>query len=484
MPGSDAPAPPPYGPASRDDHAAGAASAVDPEQVLAAAEDAHLAARRTAPAQRGSAGAAAPAGAKTSAGAKRAAQPDRAAPPTRRRLARWRPGGGGPSRPRRRIGQLAVAAGVAAGWAAVQGFLAVLLVMVLVQLAAGQTGSLGALARLGAAGWLLGHGVPLRTGLGTLGLAPLAVSVFAAWRVARAGVHVIRAIRARRTGSARIAFTVAVAIALAYALIGAIAAAALDGPGVGVSATRAALNLGVFGLVAAGVGGLGATGALEAAFSRAPVAIGEGLRTGVVAALVVLGAGAGLAGLALAIAGGDAADTIAVYRTGVAGQAGITLLCLAYAPNAATWAAAYLLGPGFGVGLETTVRTTEVSVGALPAVPLFAGLPSGSLGDAGMALLAVPLVAGMAAGALLVRRSMRGGGTGRAGWSELLVAAALAGPVAGLVLGLASAASSGPLGGGRLAEVGPAAVQVGMVAAGVVMVGALLGTVAARAVSR
>jgi hypothetical protein len=477
MPGSDAPAPQAYGPAPRDDHA-GAASAVGPEEALAAAEDAHLAARRAAPAQRRPEGAAAPDGARRDLRRQRDwAEP---APPTRRRLKVRGAGGGGPSGERRRTVQLAVAAAVAAGWAAMQGFLIVLLVMALVQLAEWRTGSLGALARLSAAGWLLGHGVPLRTGAGALGLAPLALSGFAAWRVARAGVQVTRAIRARRTGSARSALTVAVAVALAYGLIGALTAAAIDGPGIGVSPTRAALNLGVFGLVAAGAGGLSATGAFDAAVRRMPVVIGDGVRTGVVAALVVLGAGAGLAGLALAIAGRDAAETIAAYRTGVAGQAGITLLCLAYAPNAATWAAAYLVGPGFAVGLETTVRTTEVSVGPLPAVPLFAGLPGGSLGGAGMALLAVPLVAGMAAGGLLVRRRMRGGRAGSAGWSGLLPAAALAGPVAGLVLGLACAVSSGPLGGGRLAQVGPAAGQVGLVAAGVVVVGAILGTVAAR----
>lgn len=451
-------------PPAKDDHAAGAAFAMDPEEVLAAAEDAHLAARRTAPGQRRPETAAGPVPPPVMGGVER-----------RRRARLWLDLGS------RQAVQLAVASVVAAGWAALQGFLAVLLVMTLVQLAGGQTGSLGALARLGAAGWLLGHGVPLRTGAGALGLAPLALSGFVIWRVARAGVHVTRAIRARRTGSARSALTVAVAVALAYALIGAIAAAVLDGPGIGVSPVRTALNLGVIGFAAAGAGGLNATGAFDAAVRRTPVLVGDGVRAGVVAALVVLGAGAGLAGLALALAGGDAAETIAAYRTGVAGQAGITLLCLAYAPNAAAWAAAYLLGPGFAVGVDTTVRTTEVSVGALPALPLFASLPSGPLGSSGVALLAVPLVAGMAAGALLVRRRLKA--PAGAGWSELLGAAALAGPVAGLVLMLACAVSSGPLGGGRLAQVGPAAVQVGLVGAVVVAVGALIGAIATRSLA-
>lgn len=437
-------------PATPDDRAA---RAVHPEDVLAAAEDAHLAARRGVP--------------PTQRGMPRVTPPPAGQPGAR--PGRIRPGRGA---------QLVVAATVAAAWAAVLGFVPVLLVMALVQLAEGRTGSLAGLARLGLAGWLLGHGVPLRTAAGPLGLAPLALSAFAAWRVARAGVQVTRAIRARRSGSARSALTVAVTVGLAYAGLGALAAVALDSPGVGVSAARAALNLGVFGLVASAAGALVATGAFEAMVGRTPAVIRDGVRAGMVAALIVLGAGAGLAGLALALAGGDAADTIAAYRTGFAGQAGITLLCLAYAPNAATWAAAYLVGPGFAVGLQTTVRTSEVSLGALPAVPLFAGLPSGSLGGAGVVLLAVPLAAGMVAGGLLARR--RDAVLAAGGWSGLLGAAVLAGPAAGLVLGLAGAVSSGPLGGGRLSQVGPAAVQVGLVGAGVVAAGALLGAAATR----
>jgi hypothetical protein len=48
------------------------------------------------------------------------------------------------------------------------------------------------------------------------------------------------------------------------------------------------------------------------------------------------------------------------------------------------------------------------------------------------------------------------------------------------VLGFAAAVSSGPLGGGRLSQVGPAAVEVGLVGAGVVAAGALLGAAATR----
>jgi hypothetical protein len=204
--------------------------------------------------------------------------------------------------------------------------------------------------------------------------------------------------------------------------------------------------------------------------------------------VLVLGTGAGAAGLGLAIAGDDAANTVAAYRTGVAGQAGITLLCLAYAPNAAAWAAAYLIGPGFAMGSDTTVRATEVSLGPLPAVPLFTGLPHAPIGGIGAALLALPVVAGLAAGWLLTRRRLRTATNPPNGrrpmpvrWAGLIWSAAIAGPVAGLVLALSAVLSSGSLGGGRLSVVGPVAWQVGLLAAGVVAVGAILGAAATRA---
>jgi len=376
---------------------------------------------------------------------------------------------------------LAVAAAVTTGLAALMSYLPVAVVLGLIQIA-GDSGTLGGAARLGLAGWLLGHGVPLGTTAGSLGLPPLALALLAAWRVLRAGVHTSRAIGARRSGSLRQAALVACIVGLAYGLIGALAAAAVDGGGTKVSWPRAAATLAVFGAVAALIGALHTTDALRAVAARTPGALRDGLRGGVVAALLLIGAGAGAAGLAVAVGGGEASDMIGAYRTGVAGQAGITLVSAAYAPNASIWAAAYLLGPGFAVGTDSAVRTTEVTLGALPAVPLLAGLPHGPVGGFGAVLLTVPVIAGMAAGCLLARRAMRvrSRERGPAGWASLLAAAATAGPVAGGMLGLAALASGGPLGAGRLAEIGPVGWQVAAAATVLVTLGLLVGAAATR----
>ncbi|MEU7610674.1 DUF6350 family protein [Micromonospora sp. NPDC049204] len=403
---------------------------------------------------------------------------DRAAPA--RRVPAPRSGG----TPRGRA-PLPVAAGVAACWAALTSYLPVAIVLGLVQLGT-DSSTLTNTLRTALAGWLLGHGVPLHTASGPLGLAPLALTVLALWRLTRAGVHVSRAIGARDTRSPRRALLAAGSVGIAYALLGALAAVLIGANGPDVSVVRAGVTFAAVGTLAALVGATRVTAVTRLLVTRLPAPVRDGVRSGLVAGLLLLGAGAGAAGLAVATGGGDAADMIGAYRTGVAGQAGITLVSAAYAPNAAIWSASYLLGPGFAVGIDTAVRTSEVSVGALPAVPLLAGLPRGPVDGLGALLLAVPVLAGMVAGWLLARRVARLAGPERAPqrWAEVLVPAALAGPVAGVLLGVAAALSGGSLGAGRLAQVGPVGWQVGAVAAGVIAVGALLGAAATRALSR
>lgn len=387
--------------------------------------------------------------------------------------------GGPPSRP-----PLAVAAGVAAVGAALTSWLPVAVVLWFFQLGAGAS-NLPDAVRVGLAGWLLGHGVPLTTDAGPLGLAPLAVTLLAGWRLIRAGVHVTRAIGARGSRSPKRAFVAAGAVGIAYTLLGVLAALLVAGGTLDVSPVRTGLTLAAVATVAALVGAVRTTGLGDLLAARAPLALREGIRTGLVAALLLLAAGAGVAGLAVATGGGDAADLIAAYHTGVAGQAGITLVNLAYAPNAAIWSTSYLLGPGFAVGVDTTVQTSEVTVGALPALPLVAGLPGGPVDGLGTGLLAAPVLVGMVAGWSLTRRVLRSGSdSARGEWGPLLRPVVLAGPVVGLLVGAAAAASAGPLGAGRLAEVGPVPWQVAVVATVVTGTGVLGGVVAARFLSR
>lgn len=424
----------------------------DPQEALAAAEAAHLAERHAA--LRGSPAhvppAQAPAGEPT-------------AP---------RPRVGGP----RRRAPLPFAAAVAAGWAAVVSIAPAVLVVGLLHATESGAISVTGAMRTGASGWLLAHGVPVHTSAGSIGLAPLALAALAAWRTTRAGVHVTRAIGARGSRRVRPAAAGAVGVAAWYGLCGALVAALVDGPNWQTPPIQSGLSLAGFGLVAAGYGALRTTGAGQVLAGRLAPPVREGVRAGLVAAAVLLAAGAAAAGIAVACGGGAAADTIAAYRTGVAGQAGLTLLCLAYAPNLAVWAMAYLVGPGFAVGTGTAVRGSEVVLGSLPPLPVFAGLPAGALPTLGAVLLVVPVLAGAVAGWLLARDPL--------GWARMVSGAAVSGLVAGLLLGLSAAASGGSLGDGHLASMGPVPLLVAIFSTGTVTVGAMLGVAVTAGLAR
>jgi Family of unknown function (DUF6350) len=282
-------------------------------------------------------------------------------------------------------------------------------------------------------------------------------------------------------------------------------------PGLRVDVARAAVTLGCFGFVTGLAGAVVESGLPGRLLRRTPMVLRDATRTGVVAALLVLGAGAAAAGTALALSGGAASKVLAAYHAGIAGQVGLTLVCVVYGPNLAVWAASYLVGPGFALGAGTTVTAARVSLGTVPALPVLAGVPARPMSDWAALLLAVPLAAGMVAGWLLVRRRSRAGaptaggggaagggsipggvagagvpGPGAAddrpavGWLPLLWAALLAGPVAGGALAFAAWASAGPLGGGHLAEVGARPWPLGGIAAGLVAAGALAGAAATR----
>lgn len=427
---------------------------LDPEQVMAAAEAAHLAARRA-----------------------RSATPS-ATPPAVADLSRS-PRGAAPATARPGRAPLPLAAAIAAGWAATVSLVPAAVVVVLLQAAEPGPAAVGHSARVATAGWLLAHGVPVTTAAGPLTLAPLALTALAVWRVVRAGVHVTRAIGARDSRSPRRALLAAAGVGVGYGIIGGALGLAVDTPEWGVSPVRAGLTLGAFGFLIGGYGAVRTVGLLAAWSERVPRLVRDAGRCGVVAALTLLAAGAAGAGIAIAADGDTAAETLAAYRTGITGLAGLVLLCLAYAPNLAVWAVSYLVGPGFAVGAGTVVRGSDLVLGSLPPLPVFAGLPKGPLPTTGAVLLLVPVIAGGVAGWLLAR--LMPGATSGSGaakepsWARLAGGAAMSGVVGGVLLGLAAMVSRGSVGGGALATMGPTPLLVAMFATVALTVGALLG---------
>ncbi|WP_249024656.1 cell division protein PerM, partial [Couchioplanes caeruleus] len=174
---------------------------------------------------------------------------------------------------------LPVAAAFATAWAALLSYVPVAAVIGLARALEDQGGVSGA-AHAGLAGWLLGHGVPIGTSIGPLGLAPLLLTLLAGWRLNRAGLHVTRAVGARRSGSPRAAMLVAAAIGAAYGTLGLLAALVVDGRGTDVSPGRAAFHLFLAGFVCSLIGSLRGTDALVVIARRLPPPVRHALRTG------------------------------------------------------------------------------------------------------------------------------------------------------------------------------------------------------------
>jgi Family of unknown function (DUF6350) len=144
----------------------------------------------------------------------------------------------------------------------------------------------------------------------------------------------------------------------------------------------------------------------------------------------------------------------------------IGLLC---APNAAVAGAAYLAGPGFAVGSDTTVNAFSTTHGVLPALPVLGAIPDGhGANPVVLALMClVPLLAATVV-ARVVRRS------GVRGLGHQLAATAASGALTGLVLAVASWLGGGSAGTDRLRTVGASAWKVGLAVAATVAVLALL----------
>jgi hypothetical protein len=374
----------------------------------------------------------------------------------------------------RRGAPLPVAAGVAALWAAVVGFAPVLAFAL-----AGATGTgagASATLRIAGGGWLLGHGVPVSTPTDRITLVPLAITAWVGWRLTRAGLHASRAAGAQRSPSPWPAVGAGLAVAVAYGILGAVTAVLAGTADVRVSPLRAAFMFGLLAAVTAVAGAVAHGRSGPRLLRRAPVWLVEAVRVAIAAVAFLVASGAAVAGFALARSGGDATQMLHAYGTGVAGQLGITALCLVFLPNLAIWGASYLVGPGFAVGTGTVVSPGDVLVGPLPALPVVPALPSGQLTGVATVLLGLPFAAGLVAGLLL--------GRSPAGAARLVGTAVLAGPIAGILVYILMLLSRGGLGSGRLAVLGPHGAGIPLVAAGVIGAGAVIGALSRRSLRR
>ena len=328
--------------------------------------------------------------------------------------------------------------------------------------------------------WLLGNGVDLTVQLDpavvtTLGLpgseAPFTLTI------ALLGYGLLAVLLGRRTG-ARAAET-------PYRWVGAGAAIACYGLlatvlslTAGMDAVRPSLPQGILlptAVYAAGVlsGVLSgafrgqAAGALVRRYRTLP-AVARGiaataLRGGTAAAAAIVAVSA-VAVFVLILS--NYATVIGLYETvqsGLTGGIVLTLLELALIPNLVVWAAAWLVGPGIAVGVGTSVSPVGTALGSVPGLPILGVLPQGTLAFGFLGLL-VPVLIGFLAAAVTRQRQARTD-TAPPTVPQQVVTGLATGIVAGILLGLLAWWSGGAMGPGRLVEVGPDPLLVGLLTA-------------------
>ena len=375
-----------------------------------------------------------------------------------------RKGSKGPRDPKDRPARpLVVTGGIAACAAAASGLAALTTLTAIGWITAPHVGlgtGLGGVLRTAALLWLVAHHVGVTVhGAGRIGLLPLGLVLLPGALLALAGrwvVHAGAVTRLRHVGYA------ALALALPYTLLAGALAVASRNSQAAPSLWQAVVASFLLALVAGGLGaarGLAPWSRLARLMPPRPRSVILGMLG---ASALLTAAGALLAGVSLYVRLPEVKAATDALAPGAAGAALLLLAQLAYAPNAIIWAVAYLLGPGFAFGAGTVVAPTGSALGAVPVFPMLAALPAGPRSALPawitVLVLATPYLAGLFAGIVTVRVTP----------TPVIEAAALwgfaAGAATGALAGLAAAFSGGPLGDGRLANVGPSGWQVGLVA--------------------
>jgi hypothetical protein len=367
------------------------------------------------------------------------------------------------------VGAHLASGAVAAAGAAVRGLLLLAVPVVLVWWAEDRTGSSSLVDAARATGqlWLVAHGAWLDLPVGRLGLTPLGLTLLPLLLCRRAG----RVVGGSRPG--RPVLVTGVAVGVPYGLLAAALAAATAGD----TLRPMPLVAGGVGLVLAGASA--AVGAWQAERGPARAARARprlhAALLGCVAGLAVLAAaGALLVAGALALDAGTAGVLAESTEPGAVGGLGLALLGVAFAPNAVVWAVSWFAGPGFAVGVGTSVSPLGVELGPVPTLPLLAALPGGGPPSWAVLALAVPVLAGAVAAGVVQRRG--GAVPGR----QAALDVALSVVLAGALLAVLAAVSGGPLGGEHLSSVGPSAWRVGSLAAVEMALGAGLALLVLR----
>lgn len=357
-----------------------------------------------------------------------------------------------------------IVAGVAAGlWSLLVGVaLVTCLVMLAWAVSPNSAGDSAAAWRAAGAVWLGAHQVPLEIGGRMLTLLPLGAVLLGLLLTRRGGRWAGRLLAGTTPAEA---VGIVVSCALVYGAGGAGVAWLAAGPGTGASPPAAFAWTGVVALVGATWGIAHEVELVARVRSRVSDAAWRTALGGLAAVVGLFAAGAVLVTVSLIRHVGQIAATMVELSAGPVGEFALTALGALCLPTLDIWGLAVVVGPGFDLGSAGGLNAFGGQVQSLPALPVLAAIPT-TVPAWGPLLMVVPVGLGVLSARIRWGRDLPTlTGTAISG-------AGLAGVVAALTGGLVLLAS-GSLGGGRLAEVGPALLPVAASAAGLVLLGFL-----------
>lgn len=347
--------------------------------------------------------------------------------------------------------------------------------------------------RIAADAWLVGHGVDVQVPamgdaadvFGVAGVAAFDVTIAA---LGFALVTLLMSVRAgRRIGATphrRTGLVTAAATFAALALVVALSAthpAAVPAPVQAVALPTLVFIAGLaVGARRARAGRRGERTALSDLVERVPYGVravaAASLRGGVAAVAGVVALSAASTAVLIGVRYAEIVGLYEAAHAGALGGVALTLAQLALAPNLVLWAASWFVGPGFAIGVGSSVGPFATSLGTVPVIPVLGAVPAQAPAW-GFAGLAIPVVAGFLAGVLAGRRMTAVLG-GTASLLQRVGTGVGTGAAGGVILLILAAWSGGSAGPGRLAVVGPDPWLVGLWAALEFAVAATVGILA------
>lgn len=325
---------------------------------------------------------------------------------------------------------------------------------------AGAHGTPSDALRVGALGWLAGHGAGVVVEGVRLTAVPLGLTVFFGWAAWRFGLRVGDSVAENGPDHHGLAdgerdWTVPTAtglFTLGYVVTTLVVAAVAGSAATSPDDTRLVLWSLLLCVLAGGSGIAVGAGRAAVWMALLPPVVRSTATAVRMLVLVWLGVSALVFAIAFFVDGDTALNVLSQLHLG-AGPAvlyiGLMLLVL---PNATLFSSSYLLGPGFTVGTHTLVTPTAVTLGPVPMFPLLAALPDNGPTPAWTPyLLALGPIVAIVAVVLVQRRhpTLR--------WEHGILRGLAAGVLGGILVGILASLAGGAVGPGRMAHVGPLA---------------------------